>query len=88
MTLQIVRDWVVKFNAAGADDLIDRKAPGQPSRQNDAHRAALAAAIESGPTPAIQGVMRWRLVDLCANGCGKGSASALLNRRSAGSFVP
>ena len=28
VTLQIVRDWVVKFNAAGADGLIDRKAPG------------------------------------------------------------
>ena len=25
VTLQIVRDWVVKFNAAGPDGLIDRK---------------------------------------------------------------
>jgi hypothetical protein len=32
VTLQIVRDWVLKFNAAGPDGLIDRKAPGQPSR--------------------------------------------------------
>ena len=32
---------------------------------NDAHRAALAAIIESGPIPAIHGVVRWRLVDLC-----------------------
>jgi transposase len=32
VTLEIVRDWVVKFNAHGADGLIDRKAPGQPSR--------------------------------------------------------
>lgn len=39
-TLQIVRDWVVKFNAHGPDGLIDRKAPGQPSRLNDIHRAA------------------------------------------------
>jgi transposase len=65
VTLQIVRDWAVKFNAHGPDGLIDRKAPGQPSRLNDAHRAALAAAIESGPTPAIHGVVRWRLIDLC-----------------------
>ena len=65
VTLQIVRDWVVKFNAQGPDGLIDRKAPGQPSRLNDAHRAALAAMIESGPIPAIHGVVRWRLVDLC-----------------------
>ena len=63
--LQIVRDWVVKFNAHGPDGLIDRKAPGQPSRLNDTHRAALAKIIESGPTPAIHGVVRWRIVDLC-----------------------
>jgi len=65
VTPQIVRDWVVKFNALGPDGLIDRKAPGQPSRLNDAHRAALAAIIESGPAPAIHGVVRWRIIDLC-----------------------
>ena len=65
MTLQIVRDWVVKFNAHGPAGLIDRKAPGQPPRLNDAHRAALAAIIESGPIPAVHGVVRWRIVDLC-----------------------
>src|SRR6201997_4025559 len=65
VTLQIVRDWVVKFNAHGPDGLIDRKAPGQPSRLNDRHRAALAKIIESGPIPAVHGVVRWRIVDLC-----------------------
>ena len=65
VTLQIVRDWVVKFNARGPDGLIDRKAPGQPSRLNDTHRAALATMIESGPMPAVHGVVRWRLIDLC-----------------------
>jgi transposase len=65
VTLQIVRDWVVKFNAEGPDGLIDRKAPGQPSRLNDMHRAALARMIETGPIPAVHGVVRWRLVDLC-----------------------
>lgn len=65
VTLQIVRDWVVKFNAHGPEGLIDRKAPGQPRRLNDEHRAALAAIIESGPIPAIHGVVRWRIVDLC-----------------------
>jgi transposase len=65
VTLQIVRDWVVKFNAHGPAGLIDRKAPGQPSRLNDTHRAALAKIIESGPIPAVHGVVRWRVVDLC-----------------------
>ncbi len=65
VTLQIIRDWVLKFNALGPDGLIDRKAPGQSPRLNDAHRAALAAMIESGPIPAIHGVVRWRIIDLC-----------------------
>ena len=65
VTLQIVRDWVVKFNAEGPAALIDRKPPGQPSRLNDTHRAALIRAIEDGPMPAIHGVVRWRLIDLC-----------------------
>jgi len=65
VTLQIIRDWVVKFNAHGPEGLLDRKAPGQPSRPNDTHRAALAGIIESGPIAAIHGVVRWRIVDLC-----------------------
>ena len=65
VTLQIIRDWVLKLNAHGPDGLIDGKAPGQPSRLNAAHRAALAAVIESGPIPAIHGVVRWRIIDLC-----------------------
>lgn len=65
VTLQIIRDWVVKFNAHGPEGLLDRKAPGQPSRLNDTHRAALAGIIESGPIAAIHGVVRWRIVDLC-----------------------
>ena len=65
VTLQIVRDWVVKFNADGPAGLIDRKSPGPAPLLTDTHRAALAAAIESGPTPSVHGVVRWRLVDLC-----------------------
>jgi transposase len=65
VTLQIVRDWVLTLNAHRPDGLIDRKAPGQPSRLNADHLAALAAVIESGPIPAIHGVVRWRIIDLC-----------------------
>ena len=65
VTLQIVRDWVVKFNAQGPAGLIDRKPPGQPPRLTAQHRAALAKAIEEGPIPAIHGVVRWRVIDLC-----------------------
>ena len=65
VTLQIVRDWVLKFNAQGPDGLIDRKAPGQPPRLRAEHRAALAVVLESGPIPAVHGVVRWRIDDLC-----------------------
>ena len=66
VTVQIVRDWVVKFNAHGPAGLINRTPPGQPSKLTDTHRAALQAIIEQGPIPAIHGVVRWRLVDLIA----------------------
>ena len=65
VTLQVVRDWVLRFNAHGPEGLIDRKAPGQPSRLNDEHRAALAAMVENGPIPAVHEVVRWRIIDLC-----------------------
>jgi transposase len=64
VTLQIVRDWVVKFNATGPEGLIDRKAPGKPALLNATHRAALVEAIERGPIPAAHGVVRWRIIDL------------------------
>src|SRR5512139_4248221 len=62
--LQIIRDWVLRFNARGPDGLVDGKPPGQPSKLNDAQREAVARVIESGPIPAIHGVVRWRLIDL------------------------
>jgi transposase len=48
VTLQIVRDWVVKFNAHGPEGLIDRKPPGPPSRLTDVHRTALMARLDAG----------------------------------------
>ncbi len=62
--LQIVRDWVIRFNADGPDGLLDGKAPGKRPLLNDAQRRALVEIIESGPIPAIHGVVRWRLIDL------------------------
>ena len=62
--LQIVRDWVVRFNADGPSGLLDRKAPGQPALLDEGHRRALAKLIEAGPIPAVHGIVRWRLVDL------------------------
>ena len=62
--LQVIRDWVLRFNADGPKGLIDRKAPGKVAKLNGGQRRALAAIVESGPIPAIHGVVRWRLKDL------------------------
>ena len=62
--LQTLRDWVVRFNARGPDGLVNGKAPGNTCKLNDSQRQALVAIVESGPTPAIHGVVRWRLKDL------------------------
>lgn len=64
VTLQIVRDWVIRFNARGPDGLLDGKAPGKTSILDDEQRCALVQAVERGPIPAIHGVVRWRLIDL------------------------
>lgn len=64
VTLQIVRDWVVRFNAEGPAGLIARQAAGPTPRLTDVHRQALAAQIDRGPIPAVHGVVRWRLCDL------------------------
>ena len=62
--MQIVRDWVLCFNAYGPEGLVNRKAPGAPSLLNDTHRQALLQVVEDGPTPAVHGVVRWRMIDL------------------------
>ncbi len=54
----------MRFNAEGPDGLIDRKAPGKSPTLTPAQRAALAGAVEAGPEPWRDGVVRWRLIDL------------------------
>ncbi len=49
VTLQNVRDWIVRFNAEGPDGLRDRKAPGPTLRLTDEHCQALVARIDQEP---------------------------------------
>ena len=55
---------MVRFNAHGPDALVDGKAPGNVCKLSALHREALLALVESGPIPAVHGVVRWRLKDL------------------------
>ncbi|MCX7313095.1 MAG: IS630 family transposase [Alphaproteobacteria bacterium] len=64
VTRQIVRDWVLRFNAEGPEGLATRKAPGPQTILDDGHRRALEEIIEAGPIPAAHGVVRWRIIDL------------------------
>lgn len=64
VTLQIVRDWVIRFNAEGPEGLATRRAPGKAATLSSEQRRALAEIVEAGPMPAVHGVVRWRLVDL------------------------
>ena len=59
VTLQIVRDWVLRFNKHGPARLINGKAPGNRPKLNEDQRLALARMVESGPIPAIHSVVRW-----------------------------
>jgi transposase len=62
VTLQIVRDWVLRFNAGGPDALLDRWSTGPDRKLNAEQRAALKALVDNGPIPSVHGVVRWRLI--------------------------
>jgi len=66
VSIQAVRDWVLRFNASGPDGLVDGKSTGTPPRLDAAQREALAGVVEAGPIPYLDGVVRWRLCDLVA----------------------
>ena len=54
VVLQVIRDWVLRFNAKGADGLIDKKPPGARAVLDEAQRRAFVAIVESGPMPAVR----------------------------------
>ena len=64
VSLQIVRGWVLRFNAEGPDGLKDRKSSGRPCKLNEGQRQALAQTVREGPGLEDHGVVRWRLQDL------------------------
>jgi transposase len=61
MDRQTLRDWVHRFNAAGAEGLVARKAPGRQRRLSPEQQRELAHCLESGLKITQDGVVRWRL---------------------------
>jgi transposase len=64
MDRQTLRDWAHRFNAFGPAGLKDNRRRGNPRRLSQAQLAELSEIVETGPERALDGVVRWRRVDL------------------------
>ncbi len=64
MDRQTLRDWVHRFNDAGPDGLTNRKGAGRRRFLSDRQMKELGEIVETGPDPAVDGVVRWRRIDL------------------------
>jgi len=67
MDRQTLRDWVHRFNQAGAGGLVNRVAPGNPRRLTPEQEAELDRIVEAGPASVgLDHLARWRCADLKA----------------------
>jgi transposase len=64
MDRQTLRDWVHRFNVAGPDGLLDNWTSGPKPRLSPDQLAEFAWIIETGPDRKVDGVVRWRRIDL------------------------
>src|SRR5215475_2475304 len=64
MDRQTLRDRVHAYNEKGFDVLINSKAPGRKPKLNPAQKEAVRQIVLQGPDPQVDGVVRWRCVDL------------------------
>lgn len=64
MDRQTLRDWVHRFNEEGPEGLKHRAGAGRPRRLTEAQMGELSEIVETGPDPKVDGVVRWRRVDL------------------------
>ena len=54
----------IGFNDLGPDGLVNSRGPKRKRRLSEAQLQALAEIVETGPDPEVDGVVRWRRVDL------------------------
>ena len=64
MDRQTLRDWVHRYNAEGLSGLSDRPLPGPPSLLTVEQQQAVAQWVKDGPDIAVDGIVRWRRIDL------------------------
>ena len=66
MDRQTLCDWVHRYNTDGLAGLGDRHGGGAPSRLSPEQEAEVAGWIRRGPDVEVDGVVRWRCVDIQA----------------------
>jgi len=64
VTLQIIRDWVLRFNAQGPAGLITRQGARPAPAAHSCAPPGADGHPGTSPNTAIHGVVRWRLCDL------------------------
>ena len=64
MDRQILRDWLLRYNARGVAGLSNQPIPGRPPHLTDGQMAELKQVVLDGPDLDQHGVVRWRCVDL------------------------
>jgi transposase len=64
MDRQTLRDWAHRYNEKGPEGLINGKAPSPRPKLSSEQKQELKRIVEVGPDPAVDGVVRWRCVDL------------------------
>ncbi len=53
-----------RFNEEGMNGLTNRKGAGRPRMLSDKQMKDLGEIVETGPDRAVDGVVRWRRIDL------------------------
>jgi transposase len=66
MDRQTLRGWVHRYNEGGVAALASGKSTGRRPKLDAAQMAQLYDLVIKGPDPEIDGVVRWRCVDLRA----------------------
>ncbi len=64
MDRQTLRDWAHRFNEAGPQGLKDAWYGGPEPRLSATQKVELTEIVERGPDPEVDGVVRWRRIDL------------------------
>src|SRR3981189_2483187 len=76
---------VIRYNAEGIAGLCNRIAAGPKPRLNPEQEAAVAELVRKGPDLAVDGVVRWRQVDLAR--VIKARFNVILAERSVGAML-